>query len=201
MHFRPLSHQNIIFILKPFRYKLLPVSIDTLLPTEPKSTREEEIQGHVMDIDVVMEEISCTFSCPTYLYQLRSQGLAHCATSQDVGVLRYSSLHLLRPSHSSQPFVEGIMVVPGRVARYPDRHSAHWQLRRMKWEEQRRSGQLLGAREWRGEVETLGWRIAVERWSSLLLPAGNSYWLAWPDGAILETCRTKYNTINCGALT
>ncbi len=137
-----------------------------------------------------------SFSCLTHLYQSRSPGLAHCVTSQDVGSFHHPVLHLLRPSHSSRPFVEDTMVGPGGVARHPvarnpDHHSAHWQLWRRKWEEQRRLGQLLGVREWRDKLETLGWRTAVESWNPLLLPAGSSCLLAWPADATLETCRTK----------
>lgn len=36
------------------RRGFLPVSVDTLLPPEPQSTREEEIEGQFMDIEILM---------------------------------------------------------------------------------------------------------------------------------------------------
>lgn len=36
------------------RWGFLPVSVDTLLPPEPQSTREEETEGQFMDIEILM---------------------------------------------------------------------------------------------------------------------------------------------------
>lgn len=105
-----------------------------------------------------------------HLYQLRSRVLAHCVTSPGVAAPHYP-LHSLHPSHSSLPCVEGTEVDVGGAAHDPDQRPAHWQQRRMKWGEQRRSQKLRV----RGELESPGWRVAVERWSPLLLPVGSSY--------------------------
>lgn len=113
--------------------------------------------------------------CLSYQYQLRSQGLVHCVTSQVAGALRCPFLHHIHLFHFSQAsFGKRKTVGRGVVVHHSACHPAHWQQRRMKCEELMSLGQLHGVREWKGELETLGCEIAVERRKPLLLPAGNS---------------------------
>lgn len=119
-------------------------------------------------------------------------------TSQVAGALRCPFLHRVHLFRFSQAsFGKRKTVGRGVAVHHSACHPAHWQQRRMKCEEPMSLGQLHGAREWKGELETLGCEIAVERRTPLLLPAGNSCWPALPGDAVLETCRTKEGIFLC----
>lgn len=175
------------------RGQVLPVSMDTLLPPEPQSTKEETIyilkysEKHLNVFFFFV--VFFLWSWRAYLYQSRSRSQAHCVTSLVAGILCCPVLSLLPPSH----FVEPLVASTG-VSCCLARHPARQPLGRIRWEEQRRVGELPGVMEWVGKFETLGCKKAVEGQQPLWLPDESSCWPAWPGDAALGTCgfRTQH---------